>query len=104
MAKKLSDKTLATRMLQARERGGYRFLPFIRMNAKGYSILIIYFAAVLAGLAFAELWVVFYVILGLVFGVFLRDISWLIGVQRTWPFVTKITDWATVERLAGESS
>jgi hypothetical protein len=39
-------------MLRAREGGGYRFVPFVRMNAKGYSFLAINFGAILAWLAF----------------------------------------------------
>ena len=97
---RLSDKTLAERMLQARERGGYRILPFVRMNAKGYSFLVIYFGAVLAVLAWLELWPGVCVVLGLVFGVCLRDLSWLIGIQRTWPFSAKVTDWDKVQKTA----
>ena len=87
-------------MLQARERGGYRILPFVRMNAKGYIILVIYFGAVLAVLAWLELWPGVCVVLGLVFGVCLRDLSWLIGIQRTWPFSAKVTDWDKVQKIA----
>ena len=91
---------LAERMLQARERGGYKFLPFLRMNAKGYTFLVAYFGAVLAFLAFVELWTLFTAIAGLVIGVFLRDVSWLVGVQQTWPFVAKVTDWDKVKGAA----
>jgi hypothetical protein len=96
----LSDKTLAERMLQARERGGHKILPFVRMNAKGYTFLVLYFGAVLTFLAFTGLWSAFCVILGLILGVLLRDVSWLIGIQRTWPFVTKVIDWDKVKRAA----
>ena len=98
--RRLRDKTLAERMLEARQRGGYRILPFLRMNAKGYSFLAIYFGAVLAFLAFTGMWFPFCTIVGIVFGVLLRDWSWLIGVQRTWPFVTKVTDWDSVQKIA----
>src|SRR5437867_11895873 len=99
---RLTDKTLAERMLQARERGGYKILPFLRMNAKGYTFLMLYFSAVLAYLAFTESWTVFIAIAGLVIGVFLRDLSWLVGVPRTWPLGTKVIDWDRVKRIAHE--
>jgi hypothetical protein len=97
---RLSDKTLAERMLQARERGGYRILPFVRMNAKGYLVLVVYFGVLLAFFASTAMWPVFAVIAGVVAGVFLRDVSWLIGIQRTWPFSTKVTDWDKVQKIA----
>lgn len=97
---RLTDKSLAERMLQARERGGYKILPFVRMNAKGYVVLVVYFGALLAFLAFTAMWPVFAVIGGVVVGVFLRDVSWLIGIQRTWPFSAKVTDWGKVQKIA----
>jgi hypothetical protein len=97
---RLSDKSLAERMLRARERGGYRILPFVRMNAKGYIVLVVYFGALLAFFALTAMWSVFAVIAGVVAGVFLRDVSWLIGIQRTWPFSAKVTDWDKVQKIA----
>ncbi len=87
-------------MLRARERGGYRILPFVRMNAKGYVVLVVYFGALLAFFAFTAMWPVVAVIAGVVAGVFLRDVSWLIGIQRTWPFSAKVTDWDKVQKIA----
>jgi len=87
-------------MLQARERGGYRFLPFVRMNAKGYVVLVVYFGALLAFFAFTAMWPVFAVVAGVVAGVFLRDVNWLIGIQRNWPFSDKVTDWGKVQKIA----
>ena len=100
--KKLSDKTLATRMLRAREDGGYRFLPFVRMNARGYCFLLIFFGVFSGWLAFIGAWPVFGVVIGSLFGVLLRDVSWVIGVNRTWPFVMKVTDWDAVRKLSDE--
>ena len=100
--KKLSDQTLATRMLRAREDGGYKFVPFVRMNAKAYSFLGVYFGVLLVWLALAEAWPVFALVLGVLFGVLLRDMSWVIRVNRTWPFVIKVTDWEAVKRLSDE--
>lgn len=100
--KKMSDQTLATRMLRARADGGYKFAPFVRMNAKGYIFLAIYFGAILFWLGFIQAWPVFALVVGIFSGVLLRDVSWIIGVNRTWPFVTKVTNWETVERLSDE--
>jgi hypothetical protein len=98
---RITDKTLAERMLKARERGGYRILPSMRMNAKGYIFLALYSYAVLIVLVFFGLWFGVCTVLGLVVGAFLRDLSWYIGIQRTWPFAAKVTDWDKVQKLAG---
>jgi hypothetical protein len=100
--KPLSDKILAERMLQARACGGYKLRPFLRMNAKGYIFLVVYFSAVMAVLAFAGCWPAVFVVGGIAAGVFLRDVSWLTGVQRSWPFSVKVTDWDKVQKIADD--
>ena len=100
--KKTSEKILAERMLRARERGGYGFLPYVRMNAKGYMFVVLGYGAVLAFLAFANQWPLFAVIVGVVVGLLIRDLEWLHGIQQTWPFVVKITDWDKVQKAADE--
>jgi len=98
--KQLSDKLLAERMLQARASGGHKFLPFLGMNAKGYILLVLFFSALLAILGFVGCWPAFFVVAGVLVGVFLRDASWLTSLQRTWPFSVKVIDWDKVQRIA----
>ena len=69
------------------------------MNAKGY-VAAVDSGALLAFFAFTAMWPVVAVIAGVVAGVFLRDVSWLIGIQRTWPFSAKVTDWDKVQKIA----
>ena len=89
-------------MLQARACGGYKFRPFLRMNAKGYIFLVVYFSAVMAVLASAGCWPAVFAVGGMAVGVFLRDVSWLTGVQRTWPFSVKVIDWDKVQKIADD--
>jgi hypothetical protein len=100
--KQLSDKILAERLLQARASGGYKVLPFLRINARGYIILVLYFSAVVAVFAFVGCWPAAFLVAGMAAGVFLRDVSWLTGVQRSWPFSIKVTDWDKVQKIADE--
>jgi len=72
------------------------------MNVKGYTILVLYFGAVLAGLAYAGIWPGFFAAAGVFIGVFLRDVSWLTGIQRNWPFSVKVIDWDKVQKIADE--
>ena len=97
---KMSDKMLAKRMVQVRAQGGYKIGPFLRFNAKGYVVLVLYFGAMLAFLAYVQMWTVFSGIACFVCGVFIRDVSWLVGLRRTWEFSRKIIDWDRVKRVA----
>ena len=96
----LTDKTLSERMLEAREQGGYKILPYVRMNARAYAWLGVIYGGLLIFLAVADSWGVFALIVGVILGTLLRDVSWLVGVQQTWPFVMKVTDWDKVKRAA----
>ena|ERR1035437_2188900 len=100
--KKTSEKILAERMIQARERGGYGILRYARLNARGYISVIICYGALLTFLAFAGQWPLFAVIFGVLGGLFLRDVEWLYGIQQSWPFVVKVTDWDKVQKVADE--
>src|SRR5678816_3957132 len=97
---KVTDQILAARMLESREQGGYRLGLFLRINAKGYAFIVLYFAAVLGFLAFVRAWSVFAAVASFVIGVFLRDVVWLIGARRSWAFSRKVIDWDKVKRAA----
>ena|ERR1043166_9644829 len=102
--KEFDEKTLAIAALQAREEGGYGFVSFLRANAKGYVLLAIWFGSLLSGCAFIRAWPVFVLILGAVFGILMRDVSWLVGLNRAWHFSVKVTNWDLVKRLAEEET
>jgi hypothetical protein len=100
--KPVSDKILAQRMLQARADGGYRLRLFLRINTKGYIFLVLFFSALSTVSAFVGCWPCTFLVAGIGFGVFLRDVSWLTGIQRSWPFSVRITDWDKVQKIADE--
>jgi len=100
--RKVSDQVLAMRMLNVREHGGYGIGMFLRMNAKRYAFIMGYFSAALWVLALMSFWLGFALVLGMVLGTVLRDLGWVRGTRRTWPFTLKVTDWDLVEELAAE--
>jgi fatty acid desaturase len=100
--REISDQVLAMRMLKLREQGGYRYGTFLRMNAKKHIFLFVYFGAALAFFALTNMWFGFALILGMVLGVFFRDLGWVRASGRTWPFTMKVVDWGLVEELAAE--
>lgn len=96
-----SDQMLARRMLQTRDRG-YSFALFFRRSAKRYVLLVSCLGLALVPLALLQLWMLFYLILGMVAGSFLRDVGWVRAIRKTWPFGLKVTDWDKVQELADE--
>ena len=96
-----SDQTLARRMLETRDRG-YSFALFFRRSAKRYLLLFSYFGLALIAFGVLQLWLPFYLMLGMLAGCLFRDIGWVRAVGKTWPFSLKVTDWDKVQRLADE--
>jgi hypothetical protein len=101
--KKTSDKTMAVRMLQRKKDGGHRFLPFIRMNAKGYTMIGICCGACMGWFAYARVWTGFACLVCYLFGALLRDVSWVISMNRTWPFVERVINWEIVQKMADQN-
>ena len=46
------------------------------------------------------IWPVFNVIVGVVVGILLRDLLWIRGIQRTWPFSNRVADWEKIRKIA----
>ena len=94
-----SDKILAQRMLETRDRG-YSLSHFFHRNVNRYLRLFSYFGFALIVLAIFQLWMLFVLMLGMLAGCFLRDIGWVRSGGKTWPFSLKVTDWDKVQKLA----
>ena len=97
-----SDQALARRLLSMRSEGPYRYRAFLKLNAWRYLFQIALHSLMLAILALLGVWPLFIFLLGIVFGVFLRDVGWVRSTRRVWPFTVKVTNWDIVERLAAE--
>ena len=97
-----SDQALAQRLLSMRGKGPYRIGTFLKLNAWRYLFQIALHSLLLAILALMGMWPLFMFLLGMVFGVFLRDVGWVRSTRRVWPFTVKVTNWDVVERLAAE--
>jgi hypothetical protein len=102
--KKTSDQVLAKRMLQLRTEGGFRYGTFLRLNTRKYLLQIGYLIVSLALLSFYQLWIPFVLLLGVFFGVWLRDASWVRASRRNWPFTLRVTNWDLVEKLVAEGT
>src|SRR6185436_17028687 len=104
----LSDKGMATSLLEARREGGYTKSYFFRKTWKHYTIFFGGITLVLTFLAYRGIWIPFSFILGFASGILIRDRSWLHATRTQfrlqWPFVVKVTDWEKVERLANDQS
>ena len=98
----VTDKRRANYLLEVRAQGGHRFFHFIRMNKMRYAFLLGYFIVFSAFFAFTNQWFLFWVFCSLIFGVVVTDLSWLRGMKKSWPFVSRVTNWDEVKRISDE--
>jgi hypothetical protein len=96
----LRDKLIASRMIEIRERGGQSYGQFLRWSVRPYLIGILYLGVALTVLYLMELYPLFYWVLGMFLGMYLRDFGWVRKTRKTWPFTLKVTDWDMVRRIA----
>ncbi len=66
--KKITDKMLAERMLQAHKDGGYRYIAFLRLTARSYAILIIVFGLTAGFFAYLDFWLPVQILAGIFYG------------------------------------
>jgi|ERR1041384_1637738 hypothetical protein len=102
--KKVSDKILAKRLLEIRERGGYKLSFFIRINAKRYWFCGIYFGVILGWLAVNGGWLIFAPVASFALGMLFCDANWFQGQKKYWPFNEKIVNWDAVKRISEDES
>jgi hypothetical protein len=95
------ERRLATRLLEARERGMSLRL-YLRWTAKAQFLRVILLSVFLVYLARMEIWLVFEFILGLFVGAMLRDIAVIRAQRKTWKMQVKLLDWNKVRQMAGE--
>ena len=100
--KQPTDQALAQWMIEMRERG-FSGGSFLRKSARSYLLLLSIYAVLLSLLAYLGTWIAFALLLGMLMGCLLRDISWLLRTRRAWPFTEKVTDWDLVRELADRS-
>jgi hypothetical protein len=100
--KKISDKILAKRLLELRERGGYSFPIFVRINSKRYRFWGIYFGVILALLSFFGDWPVFGLVVSFALGMLFCDSNWFRGQKIYWPFNEKVINWDAVKKISDD--
>ena len=98
---RFSDRAIARRMLDI-HRHGYSLGLFLRWNGREHLLLVVYFALLLGGLAYLDLWMPFYMMLGILVGRVGRDMAWVRASSKSWPFSDKVIDWEKVQQLADE--
>jgi len=100
--KRLTDQMLARSLLEMRERGISLSLH-VRRNYAFYSLFAAYFILALALLAWLQMWLLFYLVIGMCAGALLRDLGWVRATRKVFPSTLKVTDWTKVESLADDS-
>src|SRR4051794_7687793 len=87
------EALIAKRLLEAHDRGGLTVGLSLRWHAVRYVVLAIYFLAAFALLVYVQFWIGFYLMLGMLFGILLRDLGWFRTSARVWPFNERVIDW-----------
>jgi hypothetical protein len=99
---KITDKRRAKYLLEVREQGGHRFLHFVRTNKMRYIIIIGYFGAFSGYMAFTDQWFFFWVIAAFGVGTLVADLTWLRGMKKSWPFMSRALNWDEVKKVSDE--
>ena len=74
--------------------------PAIRLRLQSWPLVAGRYIAVY--FAFTGAWFVFWILISVVLGILLSDMSWLRAMQKGWPFISRVMDWETVKRVADE--
>ena len=93
------ERNVASRLLEARERGGYRFGSWLRGRMKSRLLGIAYIAVGSGVAAVFGLWNLFLPIVGIIVGMWLRDFSYFVASNRSWHVLNYLLDWDKVERM-----
>ena len=99
---KITDKRRAKYLLEVREQGGHKFLHFVGTNKMRYVTLGIYDIVFLSYFAATNSWFFFWVFASLVVGSIVADLSWLRGLKKSWPFMSRALNWEEVKKVSEE--
>ena len=99
---KISNQKRAKYLLDARQRSGPTLLHFLRSNQLRYLGIGGYCAVFCGYMAFTNQWFMFWVLLALVLGAIVSDLSWLRAAKKSWAFTERVMNWDEVKRIADE--
>lgn len=97
--KMTSDRIMAERLLVVRSHG-FRPRPFIRRNVRRYAVYALPLAGLLGCFAHNGWWQAFNALAFFLLGFFFLYLQWWRGMGKSWPFLSGVTNWEEVERLA----
>jgi hypothetical protein len=99
---KITDKRRAKYLLEVREQGGHKFFHFVRTNKMRYIVILGYDGIVCTFLALTSQWFFFWVFAAFGIGSLVADLSWLRGMKKSWPFMSKALNWDEVKKISDE--
>lgn len=97
--RKITDKQIARLYLAGRGKV-LTFPSLVRSNAKKYLIFFVVIAMALLATGLFPMWAVFFLVLGMMSGVLLRDVGWTRSMASMSQFFEKVTDWDKVQAFA----
>jgi len=93
-------KRRAKYFLELREQGGHRLLHFVRINKWRFILFIGFLGGYIVYCAFMAQWFCFWVLLSILLSGLLTDLSWFLGMRRSWPFLSRVTNWDEVRKIS----
>jgi hypothetical protein len=96
---KASDKIMARRLLVTRSHG-FMIPLFMRVNVRRYIFYFVPFAGLLVWFAFSGLWFAFGLVVSFLLGLLYLYLQWLLSMRKSWPFLSRITNWDMVKRIS----
>jgi hypothetical protein len=99
---KITNKKRAAYLLKVREQGGHKLLHFICVNKLRYLFLIGILGGFCVYFAFTDGWGACVILATYIFGVIICDLSWFRGMRKSWPFISRVTNWDEVKKVAEE--
>jgi hypothetical protein len=99
---KITDQKRAKYLLDARQQGGPTLSHFLRSNKIRYVGFVGYFGVFCAYMAIINQWFFFWMLVALVSGALLSDVSWLRGTKKSWMLMERVVNWDEVKRIADE--
>jgi hypothetical protein len=98
---KPTDKMMAKRLLVARCHG-FTILAFMRLNVRRYIFYSIPFVGLLVWFAFTGSWFAFGLVASFLLGLIFLYLQWLFSMRKSWPFLSRVTNWDVVKRIADD--
>jgi len=98
----VSDKVLATRLLQSRDVESLKFGSFVRANKRRHLGFLVLVLIPTVGLLSAGSWLGFGFVVAFALGYWFCEHQWFRGIRESWRFNKRVTNWDLVKKISDD--